>query len=585
MADKKKTVTELEPGTNEWLKAFDALSSQDKASIFNSQYDPTVSDFDYTFDEGVSGQPGAGTAGTGFIGAPPGYDLDPAFQQLLQFGGGVNIPQLSAKGALEPYDLSQEAQRVNLMQDNASSIADVILSSLAGPGALDPASFAPVVTKPTDRVATPGLTQLDRYARGTGYKGYIAQKIKAGATDDEAIADLFNFLDAPVDETVDPKHQALRQELIDSLPSAYKTGELVPPSGGGRGQNTSGAAGRGAQDTRDLFNESEISKWANDLYFKVADDQANEEAGWRDPESGFLYSSAPTQEDSPLTQKFKNLGLPTPFAAYDDPQYLQMAYDQVAPNLASDLGSWEENIAGTQAEQARIGKETRGPIDRNIETQRLYRENFTPGGFQARPNELQNRLNNIPGAPPSAPGGGMRMPGQPPGDVAARQQNFMNNINQAAQGGLASQYLPDQVSKFAPRGIANPGGGFDFGGPRPAEQQALGNAALNVFGAMPFAGPEKRGTKVVPLNEATTKQSAKDAEAARKKYAQANARSYEAMQYTSPDIGAAVRAAIHAQNVAGRGHPNAAVNGGSSPFRDAVMQRLIGQRAVGVRGL
>jgi hypothetical protein len=576
---KKANIGDLDPGSDEWMAAYNALSPTDQAAVFNQQANAPAFDFQQAVTDapdplgwgqiagtdpegwGQFGTVSPVGGGTGYA-TPGGFGdigLDPAYQQLLQAGGGVNIPSLTSAGKLEPYDIGQEASRVNLMQDNASSIADIILSSLAGPGALDPASFAPVVTEPTERISTPGLTQLDRYAQGTGYKAYVAKKIRdEGATDDEALADLYNFISAPDDPSIPPEAKAARQEIIDSLPSAFNTGggQVQLPSGNGK----SGPA-RTSQDTRSLFDESNISKWANDLYFKVADDQANVDVGYQDPKTGFWYKDSPTEEDSPAAAKFKNLGLPTPFAQYNDPQYLQMAYDAAAPNLDASMQAREQNIGQTQADQDRIGQESRGPIDRNINVQKLLSQN---GGMRSVPNAPPQ-----PAVPPVVPGrtqGATLSFGQGVGQpdiVGSQPPRGLSPIEQRAGG---AQMMPLQ-------GFQNPQGGFDFNPDESATKRALANAALNFNFGM---GGGKRPTKPVALNQNVGKQSQKAADTARRAYADANTKRYQASQASTPDLAAAVRALATA---------NVAADSGRKPFTDAVMQRLLGQRAVGVRGL
>jgi len=591
----KKKLEELEPGSTTWMNALSALSPAEQAALFGAGGD------NYNFDEAVTssyeqpqgfadygGESGVGLAGTGYT-LPPGFEgmgMDPQTQGLLQFGGGVNIPQLSAKGVLEPYDLQQEAARVNLMQDNATSIADLVLASLAGPGAIDPASFAPVVTKPTEKIATPGLTQLDKYARGGGYQGYIARKIRdEGMTDAEATGALYQLLSKPA-EGISPEALEDRQNIIDSMESAFGSANQINLPSGRTGPGGAGGQ-RATQDVRNLYDESDIAKWAGELYTKVAEDEAKVGAGWEDPSSpGTFYTAPPTEEDSPAMAKFKNLGLPSPFSQYNDPDRLQQAYDTYAPNLGNSMAAREQTIADTQAMQDQLAQQSRGPIDRNIATQQLLRQNLQPAGFQARPNELQNTLNRIPGAPPSAataptnmlaglrqqqPNARTLQPGAGGPAMSPTQQNFMGNIDNAALNNLASQYRPEQMMGKPIRGIENPQGGYDFGLTRDADLQAMGNALLNAF-----PGSGKRGTKVVTLNQDTGKKSQKAADEARRAYTDANTRRYQASQASSPDLAAAVRALASA---------NVAAGAGRTPFKDVVMQRLLGQRAVGVRGL
>ena len=564
-----KTITELQPGTNDWIKAFDALSPQDQASIFGQATTPAV---DYTFGNAAADPLGWGQIagndplGLGQISAPagrggapvaPGFqgiEMDPMYQQLVQSGGGVNIPTLTSKGALEPYDLGQEAAMVNLMQDNATSMADLIQAAMAGPGAIDPQAFAPVVTKPTERIATPGLTRLNNYAERGGYQGFIARKIRdEGASDAEATADLYNTL-ATDDSKLSPEALDYKKELIESMESAFGSGQqLVPPSGG-RGQNQ-----RASQETRNLYDESDIAKWATDLYEKVSEDQAKVDVGYEDPEHpGSYFTEAPTEEDSPAMQKFRNLGLPSPFESYTDPDRMEQMYQAMAPSMGAEGAAWEGNVARTAAEQERIGKEERGINERNLATQKLFKENFQPAGFVPPPGAGPPPVPRAAFAGRNTPQSMVRLPlHEPPAPFSLAPANFQ----------------PDRMKQDI-GGIANPAGGFDFETGVNPQQRAMANKLVNFIGSPLIGGGEKRGTEVVPLNQETAKQSAAQAAEARKRYAAANAARFGATQALGDDQRNSILAWENARHAAMRG---------DTPFIDVMKQRKLGQRAQGVR--
>jgi hypothetical protein len=684
MPKKKKDFSELDPGSTAWMNALTAMSPQEQAALFGGGQ-PDV----YNFDDSVTGtaeQPGGfadygdesgiGLAGTGYT-LPPGFEglsMDPQTQGMLQFGGGVNIPTLSAKGVLEPYDLPQEAARVNLMQDNATSIADVILASLAGPGAIDPSSFAPVVTPPTERIKTPGLAQLDRYAQGGGYQGYIARKIRdEHMTDAEATAALYNYIATPESDQVTDEDRRTKQTIIDSMQSAFGSGDQVKVPN----MFDTGLADRPSQEVRNTYDEPQIAKFAYDLFTKSSDDLAATEAGYQDPKTGYWYSDAPVSEDSPLMQKFRNLGLPSPFEQYNSPDRLQSMYDQVAPTLGADVQNQQQNVVDLQAIQDQLLKESQAASGRNIDAMRLMRENYRPAGYQnapttppvgpAPPSQVQASpfggagdvvggvlmggnpgrgaagalraqgiggdgqggflsgllgSNATAGAIPTKNQGGAwsnrptpppplanNLGGTPPGDIyggdwqstvggqilpasrapsAAPGKNLggpgavpppfslpMLPTNSLNQGALPGSTWRPEGTKQNIQGIENPAGGYDFMPGQNVDQRAMANAVLNFFGAMPFGGGAKRGEKVVTLNADTAKRSQKAADEARKKFTNTNTARYQATQNATPGMNAAAYALGQANTQ----------SKSTTPFQDVIMQRLLGQRAVGVRGL
>ena len=123
-------------------------------------------------------------------------------------------------------------------------------------------------------------------------------------------------------------------------------------------------------------------------------------------------------------------------------------------------------------------------------------------------------------------------------------------------------------------GVVNPAGGFDFEAGVNPQQRAMANKLVNFIGSPLIGGGAKRGTEVATLNPETAKQSAAAAEEARKRYALANAQSYNAMQRTTPEMAMAAQ-------MLGRLNNQAAM--GNTPFTDVLKQRKLGQRAQGVR--
>src|SRR4030095_16839125 len=65
----------------------------------------------------------------------PGLDLAGYFP--------TNLPQLTTKNKVDPFDLSQQQQRWNLGQDVINTYDDPMLAALGGPGAFGPEAFTP----------------------------------------------------------------------------------------------------------------------------------------------------------------------------------------------------------------------------------------------------------------------------------------------------------------------------------------------------------------------------------------------------------------------------------------------------------
>jgi hypothetical protein len=612
-APKPKNIGELQPGSTEWMNAFDALPAADQASVFNitnaNPIDQGFQDFG-SFDQNAAfGAPAlAGTSYSPPIGTQD-TSLDPMYQQLLQFGGGVNLPQLTTAGKLDPYDLSQEAQRVNLMQDNATSLADVILSSMAGPGAIDPSLFQPDVTMPTARLKTPGMTEAQRYSQRGGWQSYIANKILGGATDAEAVADLYDFISTPDSEHVSAADKAAKASITRDLPP------FLPSGGGGVDAVTAaiGQQGKTPQEqARSKYDQIGIQKFASDLFGKVSNDLEAQGTGWQDPQSKLWYTEAPTQTPSYMTDYFHKRGLPTPVAQYTDADYQEQMRQAIDPTYQADIAQGTQDAADRQANIAKLAATSNQASDFNTQLQHLMSQPDyapTPAGIQSgKPFQAMNTVTQYaapgaltaqppgpsgqPGAPTQLPqpgivgAGGMmtQRPGAPgaPGRPGISAQDVARNVgnNQisAALGALASHPNQPEIPGRNPAYTFQDAlGRSQVAGSLQDAQQGVADA--NVGQAFQLFGPRKGigNQKPQRVTSQTTTKAQQQSDAARRAYENAYGANFaQTNRVLNPG-----RAALINAGDAGR----QAVAQGRSPFVDAMIQRLLGQRAVGVRGL
>ena len=583
--DKAPNLFEEPVGSARWVQAYNALNPQDQqnAAAFFDQPGAQQDVFDFGGSTDFS-EPQDGGFGTA--------TLDPMYQEMLQTGGGVNIPTLTSKGALEPYDLPQEAAMTNLMQDRWTSLADVMGAGVSGPGAIDPTLFAPKVTMPEDVIETPGFNLASKYSKTGGYQKYLTDKVMSGKSDAEAVADLWDLVNAPDDEAIDPKARALRDEVIRSLPRNPKaeTG-LVPPSGGTAVDQmlatSTGAKGAGgALQNYDLLR---INTEAKDLFDKISQDEAAVAGGWQNPENQRWYTREPTQEDSYLTTKFHNLGLPTPIAQYDDPEYLKAALDQI-PDL-TDMGTYDQTVADTQKASDEALARARRVDAGDLDVQRAFTEMAGRNAANRTQLERAQQLGNLGdvfaeqsdiargGAAPGATrtGPGINLGGRITGTSLGA------NMGRVALPGTTP--MPEGRGEGAK--VAGPGLGplkpvptWTFGSPEEGYQvadtragamaKAPGDAILNLFD---FGG--KNAKKTQKLDQVTANQSSKARQKASKEFDKANTARYQA---THGDASAADLQSLYAI----WGAQNARATG-ATPFNDAIAQRKLAQRAMGLR--
>lgn len=633
------------PGSTEWLNAFDQLNPQDQAAIYNFGSAPgTGGEEDFVqYDDSYApvtdeaGMMMPAMEGTGYTvpQAQSGVSLDPLSQQILQFGGGVGLPQYTSTGKLDPYDLSQEAQRHNLYQDQVTALMDIGMAGMAGPGAIDPASFAPQVTKPTDRLKTPGLAMLREYAQGTGYRAFLARKMLPpeeggeGLNDDEALSDLWKLVNEPDDEGIDPKLKAQRDSLINSLPAnTYQSNQLVPPSmagglgGGGRAQT---AAGKSVEP----YNTGLVTGFASDLFKGAVEDRAAMESGWQDPDTGQWYQEAPVTEDSPATLRFHNAGLPTPVEQYTDPKYMQMAIQTLDPNFESDIAAQAGQTQSIEDEYAAADRASR-EADKEDTALRAAWDEFTGqrkawdasqsdvagGGLTeamgALPENVgrlspEDRLRSAMSAQPenqraqepqyrTAPAinlGGRIIGTKPLGDQRMRVQDLPAHVlAQAAERdrkGDDDTGITASVGDLSPQApwVVQEGKGKYKTFKSEQEARKYGGSKAIGRSIFDFAAPqwrkEQEGEDYVPSGgRGYSRLSSRDLGASQQRYQQERKRFIEAntasyrnrYEDLDPGRGAGFEAYLAANNAARS----------STPYQDAIMQRLLGQRAVGLRG-
>jgi len=362
------TITSADPSSLEWQNAFDQLSPQDQQQIFNFTYNSPM-----TEDTSQMGDTGG-----------VGPSLDPSSMALTGYMGGVNIPQFTSAGKLDPFDLGQAQAQLNLAQDLTSSNMDLGMAGMFGPGAIDPSVFAPKVTMPTTVVKTPNLDVLKRYASGTGYRAFLAQRMLPttmggkGMTDDEALSDLWAQVNAPATVTASQQQKDQQQRLINSLPANTYQQDPVqaqlaaqlgydPTSG-----STAKATGTAAKQAVSAYDTKAVTSFASDLFSKSTEDQAAIDAGWTDPSTGKTYTEAPTQEESYATTRFHNAGLPTPVERYTDPKYTQMFEQTYMPTGRQDYADQLARQADAETEFKKAQTASRQADVTNTNLQQAY---------------------------------------------------------------------------------------------------------------------------------------------------------------------------------------------------------------------
>jgi hypothetical protein len=580
-----------------------------------------------------------GQQAPGVFGGDYGPSMDPAGLDLTGYTP-VNIPQLTTKGKVDPYDLSQAQQRLNLEQDIYGSLNDPMLGALGGPGAFGPDAFQPTYDygEPLNLV---GRKKAQQYLDTGGYQGYIADAImnKGMGPDEAAQSALDLAMNTDLSKITDPKQKALIQSLQKSLPQATQTSNALglPSQQGARGDLPGGRKAITAYDT------NKVTGFATSLFEDIARDPS---FAYQD-EAGNYYAKTPEQamQKTEQMKAFDKAGLPYMTDQYSDPGYIdkaiaaatgrntegqQSAEQSYMDQMAQMMG--EHELSGMRQRAAREGMDTLRPFMPQLQQQAQPRQQAQPSAMLGPPAPGQPGNPSMPRqAQPSAMFG-PPAPGQPgnPSRFGDNPFGFAQGPGAPAQpapmlgppapgqpGNPSAPQVPPDVQAMINRvlkGGGNPlpgiAGLINYVGPSPDENQPGPAPSPGPTGSTPTTPLRplrdyQRGTpprplfyvdadgNIVPAPEAPplrplrdyqregspTQRPAKLEDMARlqaqyDRENQANTDFYQRQgQMLKQDpLNDRIRAVARAQALA---------QAGRTPTRDALMQRMLAQRAMG----
>lgn len=512
-----------------------------------------------------------------------GFEDDLGAMDPFSFGGNLGLSGMGSpgvqpfvggyetKGKVDPMSRTEEAGRVNLLQDYGSLSVDNILSGYGGGGSYDVGAFTPTYEW-GEPLNLKGRRRAETLARSGGYQGFLADLIfNEELTDAEAEAKLYEVVNAP-DEGLSDADRAKRQALIDSMPPSMRDdGINVPSSRSGAGAKA--RTGREQWDT-DIIHENAASIWNG-----LMDDP---EFAHFDEASGQYYGKTPEEAmvKTPQMLAYDKFGIPYPTASYEDPKYL----DAMTQSLGGPVGEEADLAAeGYLADQRRLEREVgsaRGRAQRSYgATQDLE---SALGGVKQRPmtewdamaeafrndqdqtaarDEFRGRYGGA--RQPTVPRGPATIPGfvkdQGPvgGPRGGRSPIPESNIVNLLKGGAAT---PPMVTPPGPlAGIDRFGNRVLSDSPTLARSGALTDAFD--FGHI-FRDEQREAPKMTPLKRGDVEKQKGRATADRSKARQAR-EAQVAATYRDPRL-AGVESMVRAYVLA---------NAGQTPFRDAMASR------------
>ena len=367
----------------EWWKQFAFLTPAEQAAVMGEngyQGSAQAAPFSYApggnaedplgwaeIDASMNGYAPGGNAedpyGWAAIDAATRSQSEPAQTEALPFnyyGSGlsedfpindiVNMPEFTASGNLDPFDLSQQVKRLNYGQDYMGLMVDNVLSMLGGPGSYGPDAFTPTIEYGKE-LNRPGNTWLDQTAGTGGWEGFIADEYKRMGVPNSsaAVAAMRDFV-----ERVDPNDPELTQQERDQIKSittglpSLKADPVTGESGG--------------------YDWDTVQNVARDY----AEEIRNDPTGWQDEATGKWYDKEPVEVKTGPMEWYDKYGIPYQNVSYTDPQILDRllnAEEGTTPEYrAQEAAAYNQEYQGAKAATSRATsqEQQQGDLDREL---------------------------------------------------------------------------------------------------------------------------------------------------------------------------------------------------------------------------
>jgi hypothetical protein len=240
-----------------------------------------------------------------------------AFNFSYDGGGSMVQPtvgQYTTKGEINPMSRTEEAGRVNLLQDYGALSVDNILTGYGGAGSYDIGAFTPTYDY-GEPLNLSGRRKAESLAGTGGWQGFVTDLIlNEGMSPAEAESMLYKVIEAPDDPSLSETERAQKLALTDSMKPLMAADTGAPTSLGGRNTGQSAA-------TTEPYDAVPIREFTTRVWSDLMEDP---EFKYQDPETGLYYDKTPEEAivKTPQMMAYDKFGIPYPVENYEDPKWI-----------------------------------------------------------------------------------------------------------------------------------------------------------------------------------------------------------------------------------------------------------------------
>jgi hypothetical protein len=277
---------------------------------------------------GAQPAPWQGAAGADVLGQLS-FGFDPSMMQQQSLAGWIPPSQ----DAEDAGSLEEAGRQGNYLQDLMDLSADPMIAALMGGGSFSQDTFAPTVER--ELIARPATQQFNQWltnaqAGDVSFEGIVAQAVQNGRSPRTAVSQMRQLIqqaDANAEsDNPDPDLQAQAEQIRSFLPPSFQYGAAGEPLTGDAAINWQSAFDD-ADDLVQAYQEEQQTQPGP--IGATYDDEGNMTSSGGNiivgPDGQFYRE---TTTESPLAEKYRELGIPLPTEQYEAGDILGAGWQQ-----------------------------------------------------------------------------------------------------------------------------------------------------------------------------------------------------------------------------------------------------------------